>query len=505
MVAQGVSWTVALIWFPREKCRNGYEESHFRKSWTRLYSSHSASAPHVSGLPCPNCGSELAFLSRYQRHYCYACGKYAPEGFGDRGAKRCPTCSGILSFVARYDRFYCYRCSAYPPEGGFMEPRTSTASDAGHSSRGAGSGAIVVVEPKNSRDSTSSTAAVGASSSTRLWAEEEIRPSAAEPQRQRRPLDREEITTAKKPLLVQLCKDYDLDSMGTREELRQRLLSYLDQLEGTTSPEASPEATKRVADEQGSAGVGESESLESASEAETSPHVTRDLAEPRVTQRKPEPSPLSAASLPAMKSNPEAAAHEAVNGLAGLTTAGREPAAVAVPSFPAGRVDHPCPTCGRALTYIPQYNRWYCYSCKAYAPRGKAKFACPNCGASLRWITQYKRWWCDACRRYAPADLPKPERSLGQTATLTQTITARPAAENAFAHRHQSPGGGIGLITFGLLLFLVYEILVDLPIVLSVNTGLVVSADVAFGLRFFAILFVAVGAILGLSAIRDRR
>jgi len=26
-----------------------------------------------------------------------------------------------------------------------------------------------------------------------------------------------------------------------------------------------------------------------------------------------------------------------------------------------------CPRCGGPLTYIPQYNRWYCYSCGAYA------------------------------------------------------------------------------------------------------------------------------------------
>jgi hypothetical protein len=28
---------------------------------------------------------------------------------------------------------------------------------------------------------------------------------------------------------------------------------------------------------------------------------------------------------------------------------------------------YPCPTCGRPLTYVQQYNRWYCYSCQKYA------------------------------------------------------------------------------------------------------------------------------------------
>src|SRR5712691_12696332 len=71
----------------------------------------------VISLPCPTCGSELAILEQYQRHYCYACGNYAPEGYGDRGAKICPTCRGILSYVAQYDRHYCYRCNAYPADG----------------------------------------------------------------------------------------------------------------------------------------------------------------------------------------------------------------------------------------------------------------------------------------------------------------------------------------------------------------------------------------------------
>lgn len=26
-----------------------------------------------------------------------------------------------------------------------------------------------------------------------------------------------------------------------------------------------------------------------------------------------------------------------------------------------------CPTCGKPLTYIEQYKRWYCYNCKKYA------------------------------------------------------------------------------------------------------------------------------------------
>jgi hypothetical protein len=50
-----------------------------------------------------------------------------------------------------------------------------------------------------------------------------------------------------------------------------------------------------------------------------------------------------------------------------------------------------------------------------------------------------------------------------------------------------------------------YEVLVDVPAAFSIGTGALLGSDVAFGLRFFAFFFVAVGAILGLSAVRDQR
>lgn len=459
----------------------------------------------MSGLPCPNCGSELALLAQYQRHYCYACGKYAPEGFGDRGAKRCPTCTGILSYVVQYDRYYCYRCNAYPPEGAFMESPTPTGSQTA-AEPATSSTALVVLEPASSQEPAASMASVESPHSGGQAVEEEIRPEGTGPQKSKRPLDREEITTAKKPLLMALCRDYDLDADGTREELRQRLLSYLDQLEGPSSSEAPVETS--ATEEQPFSEETESQTVASASsEEEGVREGPVERAEPEVVELPEEghPSgPSTSTSTSTVETHPMEPMRETFDQPAIPATPSREPTPIEVPVHPTARVEHPCPTCSRALTFIQRYDRWYCYSCRAYAPRTKAKFACPNCGASLRWIMQYSRWWCDACRRYAPADLPKPEQAAVQTAP-TQAVTPRTFAGTAAVHRHQSPGSGIGLVTFGLLLFVMYEVLVDLPIVLSVNTGLDVAPDVAFGLRFFAFLFVAIGAILGLTAIRDRR
>lgn len=441
----------------------------------------------MTGLPCPNCGSELAFLEQYQRHYCYACGAYAPEGFGDRGAKRCPTCTGILSYVTQYNRFYCYRCSAYPPEGALVTPSPTT-SESSQVLATASPTALVVMEPQKQAESASF---------------QEERSEEATSSGGKRPLDRDEIVTAKKPLLAQLCKDHDLDATGTREELRQRLLVYLDEIEKTATPATEVEPVQE-----------QWEQLPQISEASPNLEPTFETTVPeeriepvreRIAVERPQEAPKTSAVVtpPATASYPAQTLVTPVVPVPVTMTPSRE-AAVEIPTIPTTRAEHPCPTCGRELAYISQYDRWYCYSCRAYAPRKKAKFACPNCGAALRWITQYERWWCDACRRYAPADLPKPERSATATSTV-QPAATRTAEGTVAVHRHQSPGGGIGLLTFGLLLFVVYEILVDLPLVLRVNTGLDVAPDVAFGLRFFAFLFVAAGALLGLSAVRDRR
>ena len=185
-----------------------------------------------------------------------------------------------------------------------------------------------------------------------------------------------------------------------------------------------------------------------------------------------------------------------------------QPAVAEAPAVEPVKLKHPCPTCGRELTYISQYDRWYCYHCPAYAPVAKSKFACPNCGASLRWIELYERWWCDSCRRYAAADLPKPEGAVPAAAAavaVERTLEEPTQSATAMKHRHRSPGSGIGLVGFGMALFVVYEVLVDLPAVLTLNGRIVLAPDVAFGLRFFAFVFVAVGAILGLLAVRDRR
>src|SRR5207245_5559578 len=72
-------------------------------------------------------------------------------------------------------------------------------------------------------------------------AEEEIPPDEPAPERPKQPLNRVKIFQAKKTTLLDLCKDYNLDPTGTKEELRERLLSYLDTLEAEAQPKEIPQ------------------------------------------------------------------------------------------------------------------------------------------------------------------------------------------------------------------------------------------------------------------------
>ncbi len=63
-----------------------------------------------------------------------------------------------------------------------------------------------------------------------------------------------------------------------------------------------------------------------------------------------------------------------------------------------------CPTCGTALAYYLQYNKWYCHKCRRYvdvSPELLSKVPrCPTCGGYLSYIDQYGKWYCYHCRRY---------------------------------------------------------------------------------------------------------
>ena len=98
-----------------------------------------------------------------------------------------------------------------------------------------------------------------------------------------------------------------------------------------------------------------------------------------------------------------------------------ETAAAAAVAAPAEE-EHVCATCGGAYKYIPEYDSWYCDTCKKYeeAPAEEpteetpAEPECKTCGGKLEFIEKYDRWYCRTCAKYAePEDVtpPEPEES----------------------------------------------------------------------------------------------
>jgi hypothetical protein len=450
-------------------------------------------------------------------------------------------CTGILSFVTQYDRYYCFRCNAYPPEGVFMETRTEAPSPPSREYSAASQTALVLAEPAKVEETKPTPAeepkpapievemksvpietTVEPAPETHVEdrAEEELAPEEPVVPVSKPALVRSEILEAKKPVLMDLAKAYELDPAGTKEQLRERLLSYLDDQEAKEKSEAVPEEIPKEIPQEASKEIPKETQPEPAVVASPAPVTTPPLAEshvaevkspprmvitaaPRMVPEIPKPAPIMAVAAEPAPSTPIFV--EPFVSPAPSTAPVVEHVVAQPPTVPIVKAQHPCPTCGRELTFIPQYNRSYCYSCRLYAPKAKSKFACPTCGAALRWIPQYERWWCDSDRKYAPADLPRPERSgiLATSAVAVARTTSTAVA--ATVHRHRSPGNAIGLVGFGMVLLVLYELLVDLPAALASGSAPLLGLDVGFGLRFFGFLFLGFGIIMGLYAVRDQR
>ncbi len=73
-----------------------------------------------------------------------------------------------------------------------------------------------------------------------------------------------------------------------------------------------------------------------------------------------------------------------------------------------------CSKCGRPLKWIEKYKRYFCYSCKKYAPRERKTVgavpktwgsldmpnSCPDCRSSMRYMHRYSEYYCPKCATY---------------------------------------------------------------------------------------------------------
>ena len=139
----------------------------------------------------------------------------------------------------------------------------------------------------------------------------------------------QDIQKAKKAQLRDMCETCDLDSSGTKADLQDRLLDHIS--------EGEPEEEK-IEEE-----APEEEELEEEEEPEKeeAPPEEEEVEEeiPEEEEAVEEP--------PEEEEEPE-----------------EEPEKEEVPVTPEEKppekeVEHPCPTCGKELSYIDTYDRWY--------------------------------------------------------------------------------------------------------------------------------------------------
>ncbi len=114
--------------------------------------------------------------------------------------------------------------------------------------------------------------------------------------------------------------------------------------------------------------------------------------------------------------------------------------------------------------------------------------ACANCGGELSYIAEYERWYCYNCDTYA-----------GVSAGVSQASSHREAREGGRA------GAGVALALAGILTFLAYQILfVAPPGLFPIPFVITVAPEVLFALPLVAFVLLGVGVIVGLRSLSHR-
>jgi radical SAM enzyme (TIGR01210 family) len=224
-----------------------------------------------------------------------------------------------------------------------------------------------------------------------------------------------DIQKAKKAQLKDMCETCGLATSGNKRELQDRLFAYIsgetpseeeieEEAEEEPTPEEEiPEEELPEEEEEAEEEAPEEEPEEEAEEEEPpeeEPEEEEEAPEEEeeVEEEPPEEEPEEEEEAPEEEPEEEAPPPEDV-----------------VPAPPA-KVERPCPTCGKELEFVEKYDRYYCYTCKSYAPREKPKPAvkaiaavpvkegkpCPTCKRPLKYIKEYDRWYCQSCGTYAP-------------------------------------------------------------------------------------------------------
>jgi len=150
-------------------------------------------------------------------------------------------------------------------------------------------------------------------------------------------------------------------------------------------------------------------------------------------------------------------------------------------------VKNPCPTCGKELSYVRTYDRWYCSYEKKYAPKSYQAAVSATVAS-------------------APAATPAVAVQT-KLARASAAVAAAPAAVVAVpTHAHKKPLAGIALVSVGFSLVILWFLIGTLVIlgVVSPNAvGLELNQLLAI-LGLIGLVLAMAGTILGFSSVRAR-
>ncbi len=122
----------------------------------------------------------------------------------------------------------------------------------------------------------------------------------------------------------------------------------------------------------------------------------------------------------------------------------------------------------------------------------KSPGACANCGGDLSYIAEYERWYCYNCNTYAGS----PSGGGGDVAS--------DASLRLKARGEGGAGAGIALALAGVVMFLVYQLLFVAPGLFPIPVFVTVAPEVLFTLPLVAFVLLGVGIIAGLRGLGQR-
>ncbi len=102
-----------------------------------------------------------------------------------------------------------------------------------------------------------------------------------------------------------------------------------------------------------------------------------------------------------------------------------------------------CPKCSEKVTYVEQYQKYWCDKCQTYpefkeGPQepgsGEYEVNCSECGTKVDYVEQYQQYWCPKCQKYVTPYYPPAQPVTPEEAPPDEpSKTAKPKKDKANA------------------------------------------------------------------------